>query len=78
MGNFKWVQFKFFFFNIWMPKQTLFSSLIFPLVRPKQTINLLIYFILTFVTLIWQSIIFQTEVSNALFTERPLPWQMSP
>lgn len=58
------------------------QTIIFPLCNPfphSPQINHQLFnnFILTFDTFIWQSIIFRTEVSNALFTERPLPWQMS-
>lgn len=59
------------------------SNTYFPLplvllfILPKPIIYLFICSILPFDAFIWQHM-FQTEVSNALFTGRPLPWQTSP
>lgn len=61
---------------IWMLRQLFFLFYSFPS-SPTNQPSTFDHFILTFDTFIWQSIILQTQVSNALFTERPLPWQMS-
>lgn len=66
------------FIYIWMLKYLFSSPLVLLFILPKPIIYLFIHSILPFDAFIWQHITFQTEVSNALFTGRPLPWQMSP